>query len=408
MQRDTGVCSIGRRKRRFSAALVFAFPKPPRNEIINRSSFPMKEKKRRQSAALQMAPSRDSTWERQTSLISSERILPSLAHRLFLSLASISEVPTAMNGSGNSKAKRRRRWPIWLIGIIVVLAVALAANTLRVDAQTRPAAPRDGGSIIETGIEPANVKIEGEGPAILMIHGFGAALDWWDEIAPSVAAHHRVIRLDLIGHGGTAAPTTGYEITRQAQLASAVLDKLKVDRLVVIGHSMGGVVAVALAELGPERIEKLILIDSPPSSDAKFDLVTGAYLSPVIGEVLSHLLTDRAIHKQLAQAFAPKFAVPDKFVADIRQLTYPAFRQAHNESLAYRTSKSTSDRLAALRLPPPSLAIFGSLDVLVPPENAKYFERVPGARIEVIEGVGHSPMVEAPAQTLKLIEGFLN
>ncbi len=84
--------------------------------------------------------------------------------------------------------------------------VALAINAWWVDSQTRAAAPRDGGVIIDTPIVPANVKVEGQGPAVLLIHGFGAAIDWWDKIAPGLAANHRVIRVDLIGHGGTAAP----------------------------------------------------------------------------------------------------------------------------------------------------------------------------------------------------------
>lgn len=117
---------------------------------------------------------------------------------------------------------------VWQIGSIAFVGIvaALAGNTLWVDSRARPASPRDGGRIIDTGIEPANVKIEGEGPAILLLHGFGAAIDWWDDVARSLAIDHRVIRVDLIGHGGTAAPAAGYTIPRQAQLAAALLDKL--------------------------------------------------------------------------------------------------------------------------------------------------------------------------------------
>jgi pimeloyl-ACP methyl ester carboxylesterase len=81
---------------------------------------------------------------------------------------------------------------------------------------------------------------------------------------PALATDHLVVRIDLIGHGGTAAPGSGYSIERQGALVSAILDQLGVDRVTVIGHSMGGEVATALAELNPERIERLIFIDSPP------------------------------------------------------------------------------------------------------------------------------------------------
>jgi pimeloyl-ACP methyl ester carboxylesterase len=295
-----------------------------------------------------------------------------------------------------------------LIAVVVLSVIALVINTIWVDSKTRPAAPRDGGQIIDTPIVPANVKVEGAGPPIVLIHGFGAAIDWWDDVAPALATDHRVIRIDLIGHGGTAAPGSGYSIERQGALVSAILDKLGVDRITVIGHSMGGVVATALAELKPERIERLIFIDSPPTAGTTFTILTEAYMQPVLGELLSQFRGDRALGRGLEQGFAPGFAVQEKFVADIKQLTYIAFRTAHNDSFAYRTQKPTYERLAALKPVPPLFAIFGALDAIVPPDQAKFFERVPGGKVAMIEGAGHSPMVETPVKTLELIRGFLN
>jgi pimeloyl-ACP methyl ester carboxylesterase len=312
-----------------------------------------------------------------------------------------------MRNSQKTTANTRRGWQIWWIGLVLVIIGLLAANTIWVDSRTRPAAARDSGEIIDTGVEPANVRVEGQGPAILLLHGFGAAIDWWDNIAAELAAHHRVIRVDLIGHGGTAAPAAGYAITRQAQLAAALLDKLDVDHVTVIGHSMGGEVAVALAENDPERIDRMILIDSPPTADTTFTIMTKVYLMPIVGEMLCHFESDEAIRRGLAQGFAPNFSIPEKFVTDLRQLTYRAFRSAHGESIAYRTAKPPYQRLAAITPNPRLLAIFGSLDAIVPPEHAKLFERVPGAKVAMIKDVGHSPMVEAPTETVKLIEDFL-
>ena len=292
------------------------------------------------------------------------------------------------------------------MGLIVIVA-ALLGNMIWVDSRTRPASPRDGGRIVNTHVEPANVSVQGEGPAILLLHGFGAAIDWWDDVASSLALHHRVIRVDLIGHGGTAAPTAGYAIPRQAQLAAALLDELGVGHVTVVGHSMGGEVAVALAEIQPQRIDRMILIDSPPTAETTFTIMTKIYLMPVIGELLSHFQSDGTIRKGLAQGFAPGFVIPEKFVADLRRLTYSAFRKAHDESIVYRTTRPPYERLAAMKPSPPLLAIFGSLDAIVPPEHAKLFERVPGAKVAMIEGAGHSPMVEAPLKTLKLIDDFI-
>jgi len=311
-----------------------------------------------------------------------------------------------MGGSERMTAIPQLCWQICSIGLIAIVA-ALIGNKVWVDSRARPASPREGGRLIGTHVEPANVKVTGEGPAILLLHGFGAAIDWWDDVASSLALHHCVIRVDLIGHGGTAAPRGGYAIPQQAQLVAAVLDELGVAYITVIGHSMGGEVAVALAEIQPKRIARMILIDSPPTPETSFSIMTKVYLMPVIGELLSHFQSDGAIRKGLAQGFAPGFAIPEEFVSDLKRLTYSAFRKAHRESIVYRTTRPPYERLAELKPSPPLLVIFGSLDAIVPPEHAKLFERVPGAKVAMIEGVGHSPMVEAPLKTLKLIDTFI-
>jgi pimeloyl-ACP methyl ester carboxylesterase len=292
--------------------------------------------------------------------------------------------------------------------VVALCVIALVANMIWVDSRTRKAAPRDGGQVIDTQVVPANVTIQGVGPTIVLIHGFGAAIDWWDNIAPGLAADHRVIRIDLIGHGGTTAPRSGYSIERQAMLVSAILDRLGVERFIVIGHSMGGEVATALAEINPQRIERMILIDSPAIGErGSFTIMTGAYFQRPLGELLSYVESDDAIRRGLAQGFAPGFPVPERFVDDVKQLTYSAFRQAHDESVAYRMTKPPYERIAALKPLPPLLAIFGTRDAIISPDDAKFFERVPGAEVKMIEGAGHSPMVESPAKVLELIRSFL-
>jgi pimeloyl-ACP methyl ester carboxylesterase len=80
---------------------------------------------------------------------------------------------------------------------------------------------------------------------------------------------------------------------------------------------------------------------------------------------------------------------------------------AHEESIAYRNSKAPYERIAALQPVPPLLAIFGTRDAIVPPAHAKLFEQVPGAKVTMIDGVGHSPMIESPAKALEIIKAFL-
>lgn len=297
---------------------------------------------------------------------------------------------------------------LFLLGFaILILAAALALNAMLVDIKTRPAEARDGGILMETDVVTANVKVEGDGPPIVLIHGFGAALDWWDAVAPDLARTRKVIRLDLIGHGGTAAPGSGYAIERQAALVKAVLDKLGVARTVVVGHSMGGEVATAFAVANPESVERLVLIDSPPKPETAFDLKTRLALTPLLGQGLWRLRNDAVLRQALTQGFAPGFPVPQKFIADLWQLTYTAFRHAHDDSIAYVTAEGTPARLARLDPVPPLLVIFGTEDRLISPDSAKSFEAVPGAKLVMIGGAGHSPMVEKPEETLAHIEGFI-
>lgn len=295
---------------------------------------------------------------------------------------------------------------IVLLSVAVVLLLLLL-NARWVNTRTRAAEARDGGQLIETDVVTANVRITGDGPPIVLIHGFSAAIDWWDAITPDLARDHKVIAIDLIGHGGTAAPPSGYTIERQAALIAAVLDKLGVGRVTVIGHSMGGEVATAFAELNPGRVERIILIDSPPNSTTDFTLLTKLYLNPLIGPMLSHFRGDRIVRRGLAQGFAPNYPISKSFVDDFRQLTYTAFRSAHDDSITYRDATPPYKRLEALRPVPPLLVIFGREDAIVPAANAKLFEQVPRARVATIDDAGHSPMVETPAKTLESIRGFL-
>jgi pimeloyl-ACP methyl ester carboxylesterase len=101
-------------------------------------------------------------------------------------------------------------------------------------------------------VDGRNVHVVENGPpsapALLLIHGFASSTIWWDSLVPELAQHHHVIRVDLLGHGRSDSPADGYTIGEQGRLVGSVLTQLGVDRVIVIGHSTGGMVATALAE----------------------------------------------------------------------------------------------------------------------------------------------------------------
>lgn len=285
---------------------------------------------------------------------------------------------------------------------------ALAGNAYVVGTRTRSAAPRDGGHLLRAGALEVNVRSRGSGPPLVLIHGFGAAIDWWDRIAPALSARRRVAAIDLIGHGGSEAPLEGYAIEDQAMVVSAVLDGLGITGADIVAHSMGGEVATALVERRPDVVGRIVLIGTPSSADVTFDVLTRLSLMPVLGESLARLRTRRVVRRGLSQAFAPGFEVPESFVDDLLQLTDRAYRGAHAASTSFRNERPVDERLSALPRVPRLLVLFGGEDAIVPPSEASRYHRVPGAEVVVLAGVGHSPMVETPGLTLDRVVGFLD
>ncbi len=169
----------------------------------------------------------------------------------------------------------RRGWKI-LIGVVVALAALLAVNTLVVDGETKDAEVTvDGGRIIS--LPGGDVQVTDTGPPasprpgapIVLIHCFGCSLHWWDSMVPLLERRHRVIRVDLLGHGGSAKPKTGYSIEDQGALVAGALDRLGVQGAVVVGHSLGGDVAVSVAEQASELVDRVVIVDEAPDTELR-------------------------------------------------------------------------------------------------------------------------------------------
>lgn len=294
-----------------------------------------------------------------------------------------------------------------LLGILVVLAVALAVNTVVTDRDTE-AAHADAGRIVDMPGGDLQVREDGprDAPAVVMLHGFACSIGWWDQMTPALARDHHVIRFDLLGHGGSEKPKKGYGMESQARLVAGALDRLGVRRAAVVGHSMGGSVATALAEQRPALVESMVILDSPSKSgDAELPFTARLGFVPVLGQAIDRVVPDAMVRDGLSSAFANGFDVPDRFVDDFRDMTYTSYDDSHRASSDYNDESGLAERLADESLP--LLVIFGSKDELVDPESAQGYRTVPGARIVVLDGVGHSPHVERPEATARLIENFL-
>ena len=294
-----------------------------------------------------------------------------------------------------------------LLGLLILLAAALVVNTVVTDRETRPA-QADVGRVLD--LPGGGLQVREDGPrtkpAIVLLHGFASSIHWWDGIVQPFAGNYRLIRIDLLGHGGSEKPRDGYGMEDQARLVAAALDRLGVRRTTVVGHSMGGTVATALTELRPELVESLVILDTGSGrDDGRLPFTARLGFVPVLGEAIRRVVPDGMVRDGLESAFADGFEVPDQFVEDFRDMTYSSYDKSHAASDDYHDEQGLADRLADEDVP--LLVVFGSEDELVDPRSAQGYRKVPGARIVELDSVGHSPHVERPPATAHLISDFV-
>jgi pimeloyl-ACP methyl ester carboxylesterase len=244
-----------------------------------------------------------------------------------------------------------------------------------------------------------------QAPPLLLIHGSGASGAFWSPVVPALAGHHHVIRVDLPGCG-QSAPARSYDVPDQAGQVAALLDDLGLGPVAVAGHSSGGYVATALAEQRPDLVRSLVLISSGPSPEALLaqPLLLRVLLAPPLGPLLWLRRSDGMIRKGIRTTAARPVDVPDDMVAGLRSITYRSMRTVLRRNTAYIAERSVPERLAGLEVP--VLVIFGAADPRWDPSSAHQYDAVPKARVELLPGVGHEPMLEAPETTSKLLLDF--
>lgn len=249
-----------------------------------------------------------------------------------------------------------------------------------------------------------------DGPVLLLVHGLGASAAWWDPVVPPLAEAYRVIRVDLAGHGDSTGPArdAGYTMPAHAERIGAVLDRLGVARVVAAaGHSTGGNVVVDLARQRPETVSALALIDTGPSPEAD---TSGSPLSTLLfarfpGALLWRAFRGAIVRKSLASAFArPTAPLPDTLVDGARGMSHQALAATARGSVDYIRERTLPDRLTDLG--GPLLVIFGADDARWRSAAAEDYRVVPGGRIVMLPGVGHTPMYEDPQTTCELLLDF--
>lgn len=307
----------------------------------------------------------------------------------------------------------------------LILVVLLAVNAYILDKETKPAAvSAPGGELTADLSEGSPLDLQyvdhpatgpgPEGEPIVLLHCYTCSLRWWDQLVPLLNRNHRVITFDLLGHGGSEKPTSGYEIENQAAAVAAALNQLGVTSAAVVGHSMGGLVATSLREQASDLVDSVVLIDSPATSgDGELPVTARIATWPVLGEALWRLKTDSMVKSAAARSFVPGTDVsevfpgePDRVVDDVDAMTYRAFKESASAAGDFLDHGGLPSRLRAVG--GPVMVIMGAEDqILDAGEVLSQFAVVPGARTVTIEDAGHAPNVEQPQEVADQILGFV-
>ncbi len=272
---------------------------------------------------------------------------------------------------------------------------------------------------------PSGVRMhyrdQGEGPTLLLIHGFSASLHTWEPWVERLATgedrinDYRMISIDLPGHGLTRAPA-GYQANIE-NLRDAVAEFVRsqsLQRFALAGSSMGGNVSWEYALAHPEQVEALILVDASGWEDTRAEAaeepaVFKLLRNPVAGPIMRDLDNSRLIREGLEASFYDASLVNDAMVERYSELSRaPGHRDILLQlTLGFRERNyATPERLAALSMP--VLVMTGDHDRLVPPEHAQQFaDAIPGAELIVFENVGHIPQEEVPDDSAFAVHEFL-
>jgi pimeloyl-ACP methyl ester carboxylesterase len=246
---------------------------------------------------------------------------------------------------------------------------------------------------------------------IVLVHGTSASLHTWEGWTAELAKTRRVISFDLPGFGLTGPRADGdYAGDADARFTLALLDRLKLPRVVLGGNSLGGMVAWRVATLAPQRVARLILVDAAGLPDSIRDIPLGWRLArtPVLGAVSEWVLPRHMVVQGLVKAYADPEKISHELVDRYYELT---LRDGNRAALRARLQQfqpgQDSERIHSIRQP--TLILWGARDAVIAPEAAAEFERrIPGSTRVMFEHLGHVPHEEDPAATLVPVKAFLD
>jgi pimeloyl-ACP methyl ester carboxylesterase len=254
---------------------------------------------------------------------------------------------------------------------------------------------------------------EGAGDVLLLIHGIGGSSDCWRNVVHKLAERHRVIAVDLLGHGQSDKPRGDYSLGAFAVWLRDFLDALHIREVTVVGHSFGGGVALQFAHQHKEYCRRLVLISSGGLGPDLGRLLR--MLSLPGAEIALQLLASRPA-VEVGRALRKRALSAGRDVTRYSETLkgQAALSDRHSRAAFLRTLRSVVDHrgqavcaLDRLRTDLPTLIIFGDEDRCIPVTHAHSVHKaIPGSELHVIPGVGHQPQVQCPEIVAHLVGDF--
>jgi pimeloyl-ACP methyl ester carboxylesterase len=257
----------------------------------------------------------------------------------------------------------------------------------------------------------------GSGPPVVLIHGMLNSSRHWRSVAMRLAEHHTVIAPDLIGHGDSATPRGDYSLGAHASSIRDLLAVLGVERATVVGHSLGGGVAMQFFYQFPQRTERLVLISSGGLGHEVSPLLRTASLpgASLLATLATHPRLLSALHttgEWLSASGWRRAVYLQAIVRALRPLERPGARKAFLHTLrsvidVHGQRVSASDRLYLLA-EMPTLIVWGERDNTIPLAHGLAAQQAaPGARFQSLPGAAHFPHLEDPETLAQVLLDFI-
>jgi len=250
---------------------------------------------------------------------------------------------------------------------------------------------------------------EGQGPPLVLVHGFLSTHLEFDELIERLAHHFHVIVPDLPGSGDSEKPSPAryvYGVETFAETVADLISAYGIGRAFVAGHGLGGAVGITLAALHPELVNRLVLV-APLCYPFAARAIFRGPLMPIVGSVVfKQFFGWRAFRTYFREwVYPPEFPLPEQIAANFEAFNSPSGRESAYAVLeSMLDTRPTVARITRIRRP--TLVTWGREDRVFPAHHAlKLAREIPGARLELFDA-GHAPHVERPDDFALVLRQF--